>query len=234
MQTLVLGGETLSGYDIVDLHSVSYFSGADAYFRSEVTHLTEMRSYGMIVNMLWYLTTQPIRAAAYIYRKAEGVYIVESEAPTGDCKTDNRGPPGNRVCLKERPTRSYWVQATSNFDDKKIYNAPGLEYLNNTEPFHGIYLGDVVRSSLWWDEKVRPDTRIGANGRTNDYEPTPDDYDDAFSHTRDLNEYSKIPGVFRIPVCRSWNGETISDTNTTHHANAPCLSGSLDPTQRSS
>jgi hypothetical protein len=172
-------------------------------------------------------------------RRTEGVYVVESEAANGDCDKDSRGPPGNKVCLEERPKRSYWVQTIGNWRDNKIRYPPGIEKLNNTESHHGLWLGDVVRSSLWWDEVWKPSLKTNTKGNntnvTNSYLPELDAYDpDAISNTTYLTDYGNVPGTFHLPVCRSWNGEAISDTNTTHHANSPCLCDSVDPAQRSS
>jgi hypothetical protein len=172
-------------------------------------------------------------------RKTEGVYVVESEAANGDCDRDDRGPPGNKVCLEERPTRSYWVQTIGNWQDNKIRYPPGIENFNNTESYHGIWLSDVVRSSLWWDEVWKPNQETNSSVRTN-YEPDPGDWSlDHVANTTYLTDYGNVPGAFHLPVCRSWNGEAISDTKSKHHkakhhANAPCLCDSVNPAQRSS
>jgi hypothetical protein len=126
------------------------------------------------------------------------------------------------------------MQAIGNYEDSKIRYPPGMENLNNTESYHGIYPSDVVRSSLWWDEVWRPKHKSDASGQTNDYEPDRGTYDpQGINSTGYLVDYGNVPGIFRLQVCRSWYGEAISDIKNKYHANAPCLCDSPIPAQKS-
>jgi hypothetical protein len=108
-----------------------------------------------------------------------------------------------------------------------------MENLNNTESYHGVYLSDVVRSSLWWDEVWKPNQKTDENAQTNTYMPDPDTFNpDKLDNTTYLQDYSNVPGTFRLPVCRSWNGEAVSDIKSKDRAKAPCLCNSVDPAQR--
>jgi hypothetical protein len=109
-----------------------------------------------------------------------------------------------------------------------------MENLNNAESYHGFYLSDVVRSSLWWDEVWKPHKKTDENAQTNTYEPDPDTFNPKkVNDTAYLQDYGNVPGTFRLPVCRSWYGEAISDINSKDRANAPCLCNSVDPAQKS-
>jgi hypothetical protein len=79
MQTLVLGGTTQTGSNIVDLYKTAYFSGANVYFRSYVAFQMEMRSYASIIDTLWYA----------------GICVTRD---TADNEQENRGC----VCRRER------------------------------------------------------------------------------------------------------------------------------------
>ncbi|CAN9417814.1 unnamed protein product [Alternaria alternata] len=174
--------------------------------------------------------------------KTEGVYIVESLTPSGqNCDQDNRGPRSNKVCLEERPNRSYWTYAMSNYDDKKTRSPPGWEFLTSEEGFHGLYETDVVRSALWrgevWyphrdkqeelgcrDEPTAPEPpevyAEGVNATSpSELNPTNDLAPGAIPH---LTDYGNVPDGFDIPICHSWLGEAISDVNSTKNNNAPC------------
>ena len=175
-------------------------------------------------------------------RKTEGVYIVESLTHSGqNCDQDNRGPRSNKVCLEERPNRSYWTYAMSNYDDKKTRSPPGWEFLTSEEGFHGLYETDVVRSALWrgevWyphrdkqeelgcrDEPTAPEPpevyAEGVNATSpSELNPTNDLAPGAIPH---LTDYGNVPDGFDIPICHSWLGEAISDVNSTKNSNAPC------------
>ncbi|CAN9248688.1 unnamed protein product [Alternaria alternata] len=142
MALLSLGYETHNGHNIVDLFEKDFFFGANVYFRAWIQYVIGMKSYATIISALW---------------KTEGVYIVESLTPSGqNCDQDNRGPRSNKVCLEERPNRSYWTYAMSNYDDKKTRSPPGWEFLTSEEGFHGLYETDVVRSALWRGEVWYP------------------------------------------------------------------------------
>ncbi|KAH3916860.1 hypothetical protein HBI56_170130 [Parastagonospora nodorum] len=49
-------------------------------------------------------------------------------------------------------------------------------------------------------------------------------------HIRLLDHYGKVLGAINIAVCYSWSGEAITDVNSSHNTNAPCL---CDPPARS-
>jgi len=181
-----------------------------------------------------------------VCRKTEGVYIVESLVKSGDCDSDDRGPADLKVCLLERPERSYWVYAISNYDDKKLRAPPGLEYLNTTHPFHGIWLQDVVRSSLWWVEVHRPsslqpewvhdassssdsDTDSDSDSDFDEYAIPAINITSSAGNTTYLDDYGNVPGTFRIPICHSWNGEAISSIKSKHKVNGPCLCDAMNP-----
>jgi hypothetical protein len=184
-------------------------------------------------------------------RRTEGVYIIESLAANGHCDSDDRGPSGLKVCLEERPERSYWIYGITNYDDKKIRAPPGLEYLNNTNSFHGIWLSDVVRSSLYWDEvrepsQLQPEWEGGSMSSSDSSSESSSDSDsdsDAEMMPPEnmtipenitlLLDYGNVPGVFRIPICRSWFGEAISTIKSKDKVNGPCLCDSMDPDRAS-
>jgi hypothetical protein len=142
MAILSLGRKSRNGNDIIDLYAKDFFFGANVHFRAYVDFVVGMKSYATIISALW---------------KTEGVYIVESWAPaTSDCDKDDRGPAEIKVCLPERPDRSYWVYAMTNYHDKKTRKPPGWDYLASKEGFHGIFASDVVRAALWRDEVYGP------------------------------------------------------------------------------
>ncbi|CAN9195413.1 unnamed protein product [Alternaria alternata] len=227
MALLSLGYETHNGHNIVDLFEKDFFFGANVYFRAWIQYVIGMKSYATIISALW---------------KTEGVYIVESLTPSGqNCDQDNRGPRSNKVCLEERPNRSYWTYAMSNYDDKKTRSPPGWEFLTSEEGFHGLYETDVVRSALWrgevWyphrdkqeelgcrDEPTAPEPpevyAEGVNATSpSELNPTNDLAPGAIPH---LTDYGNVPDGFDIPICHSWLGEAISDVNSTKNNNAPC------------
>ncbi|KAI4612478.1 hypothetical protein J4E80_007212 [Alternaria sp. BMP 0032] len=231
MQIITTGGTTRDGHNIVHLYRSLFFYGSNVGFRAWASFMIEMRSYATIVNALW---------------KTEGVYIVESLVKSGDCDSDDRGPADLKVCLTERPERSYWVYAISNYDDKKLRAPPGLEYLNTTHPFHGIWLQDVVRSSLWWVEVHRPssmqpewvhdassssdsDTDSDSDSDFDEYAIPAINITSSAGNTTYLDDYGNVPGTFRIPICHSWNGEAISSIKSKHKVNGPCLCDAMNP-----
>jgi hypothetical protein len=55
MAILSLGGTTLDGYNLVVLFRYFFFYGANVGFRAWVSFMVEMRSYGTIINALWYV-----------------------------------------------------------------------------------------------------------------------------------------------------------------------------------
>ncbi|KAG9190448.1 hypothetical protein G6011_08536 [Alternaria panax] len=231
MAILSLGYETHNGHDVVDLYEKDFFFGANVYFRAWVQFVIGMKSYATIISALW---------------KTEGVYIVESLTPSGqNCDQDNRGPRLNKVCLKERPDRSYWVYAMSNYDDKKTRSPPGWEFLTSEDGFHGLYETDVVRSALWRAEVWYPhrDKReeLGCREPTAPEPPEvyeegvntqdPTDLNPSNSSTTDhltpgaiphLQDYGNVPDGFDVPICHSWLGEAISDVDSKKNNNAPC------------
>jgi hypothetical protein len=44
-----------------------------------------------------------------------------------------------------------------------------------------------------------------------------------------LKDYGNVPGVFRIPICRSWFGEAISTIDSKKKVNGPCLCDAMNP-----
>ncbi|KAL1797223.1 hypothetical protein ACET3X_003829 [Alternaria dauci] len=223
---LSLGFKTHNGHDIVDLFEKDFFFGANVYFRGWVQFVVGMKVYGVVTNALW---------------RTEGVYIVESLAPSGkNCDHDDRGPRSNRVCLEERPERSYWFYAMSNYDDKKIRSPPGWEYYTSENGFHGLYETDVVRSALWRAEvwyphrdkekelgcrdptAVEPPDVWGQGVNTTDPSDVNATDDRAPGQIPHLLDYGNAPDAFDIPICRSWLGQAISNVNSTKNNNAPC------------
>jgi hypothetical protein len=242
MTALVLGDETISGQDIVDLYRESFFFGADVHLREKLDFQMEMKTYGAVINALWYVKFLLYNSFLMDYRRLEGVYIVASWAQGGNCTGDTRGPSKNKVRLDERPDRAYWVQAITNFGEKKmkIHYPPGLDALNPR--FHGISLDDVVRSSIWFTEVYGPvhgkwigDMNHDRNEELDNDPPEevpPEEKRDVFAFepeptipagwNKTLKDYGYIPGIFQLPICYSWYGEAISTINQTHNANAPC------------
>ncbi|KAI4919355.1 hypothetical protein J4E90_001488 [Alternaria incomplexa] len=145
MAILASGYRSRNGHDIVELFAKDFFYGANVHYRSYVDFVIGMKSYATIISALW---------------KTEGVYVVASWAkPGGDCDQDDRGPAESKICLEERPDRSYWVYAMTNYKDKKMRSPPGWEYLNSEEGFHGLFASDVVRSALFKDEVYWPNRK---------------------------------------------------------------------------
>jgi hypothetical protein len=136
--TLVVGNRTISGQDIVDLYGDSFFAGADVHLREKLDSQMEMKSYGAVINALWYVTILLDELFLTDCRHLEGVYIVASWADGGNCTEDTRGPYKSKVCLDVRPDRAYWVQAITNFNGKKmkIHYPPGLDALNPRLPWN--------------------------------------------------------------------------------------------------
>ncbi|KAE8843682.1 hypothetical protein PTNB73_08740 [Pyrenophora teres f. teres] len=214
MELITLGHKSSHQKDVVQLYKENFFSGGDVHFRKMVDFQIEMRSYAAILNALW---------------KTEGVYIVESLAPNGNCNFDDRGPSWNRVCLSERLGHSYWIQAITNYDDGKIRHVPGIDQLNPAQSFHGIYLSDVVRSSIWWEEEVRlgeSELKTRSSGGNPAQRSAPLQSRDKIERLRD---FGNVPGEFLLPICRSWKGEAITAINDFRHTNAPCQCDGRNP-----
>ncbi|KAH6875193.1 hypothetical protein BKA58DRAFT_454051 [Alternaria rosae] len=233
MRILASGYKTRNGHDIIDLFAKDFFHGANVHFRSYVDFVIGMKSYATIISALW---------------KTEGVYVVESWAkPGGDCDQDDRGPAENKICLEERPDRSYWVYAMTNYKDKKTRSPPGWEYLTSEEGFHGLFASDVVRSGLWKDEVYWPHRKKEERDRNstdsascpsvnndklqNVTAPEPVNLDGEVEY---LEDYGNAPDGFDVAVCRSWLGEAISSTGSTDNQNAPCQCDPMNPTYAAS
>jgi hypothetical protein len=70
-------------------------------------------------------------------------------------------------------------------------------------PKHGLWLDDVIRSSLWWGGVWKPNQETDADLKRS-YKPDLDYYDpDKVSSTRYLTDYGNVPGTFHLPVCRN-------------------------------
>jgi hypothetical protein len=175
------------------------------------------------------------------------------------CDQDTRGPAEGRVCLYERKDHAYYVQTITNYNDNKIRHPPGMKYLLGEEGFKGATLEDFVRSSLFQDEIWRLESEGGANiqevfDEAIDEVPidvptnvkrsipvtNPVAFDDFDWHPKQslqgndsqimrLDHYGDVPAAVKLPICRSWYGEAISDINSSDHSNAPCV---CDPPAR--
>jgi hypothetical protein len=71
------------------------------------------------------------------------------------CEQDTRVPAHGRVCLKERPSHVYYMQALTHAHNNTIRYPPGMDNLLTAEGFKGLTLEDFVRSSLFQDEVWR-------------------------------------------------------------------------------
>jgi hypothetical protein len=90
-------------------------------------------------------------------RQFEGTSIIESIVEDGKtCEQDTRGPAKGRVCLQERPSHVYYMQAVTHATNNTIRYPPGMDNLLTEEGFKGLYLEDLVRSALFQDEVWRP------------------------------------------------------------------------------
>lgn len=70
--------------------------------------------------------------------------------------TETRGPQETKVCLEGRSSHVYYVNAITNYGDKKIQSPPGMRHIEAEQGFRGVMKEDLVRSSLWEDEIHRP------------------------------------------------------------------------------
>ena len=53
MNNLVLGGETQSGQNLVDLYAAGFYVDSRIDLREYVTFIMQMKHYGAVVNALW-------------------------------------------------------------------------------------------------------------------------------------------------------------------------------------
>ncbi|KAK3209516.1 hypothetical protein GRF29_69g2031129 [Pseudopithomyces chartarum] len=74
----------------------------------------------------------------------EQVYILDTDASGwGDCEGDSRGPPRNKVCLPERPDKTFWLYGIE--PQESVASPPGLRtILENPDRYHGITKEDII------------------------------------------------------------------------------------------
>jgi hypothetical protein len=139
----------------------------------------------------------------------------------------------------------YWIYSVGLDNEKTITSPPGFGLLAGRTGYKGLLLEDVIRSSLWIEEKWA--FQKGSNGTHNstgimnaliqplpkvDHYPTMKDVEGTLGNSTStpsglllnpLDDYGTVPGTFAFPICRSWSGFAISSVNIEDSANAPCI-----------
>ncbi|KAF2877022.1 hypothetical protein BDV95DRAFT_601439 [Massariosphaeria phaeospora] len=206
----IMVGTVLGNIDLRTLIASGDYIEPHPDFFSALKSVTDRYQFAAAVNSLWTF---------------DRPYILDVDAEMG-CENDRRGPALNKVCLSERPGKSYWIYAIMQDEEHSKTNnahirAPTGLYrfrpdnnLDYNRDMHRITIEDIVRSSLWVHENHLEDairnmdaTRI------------------ADMHRHASTNLGQVPGAFTIAVCRNPGGESITTTNQNDARNYPCMCG---------
>ncbi|KAF2112251.1 hypothetical protein BDV96DRAFT_580408 [Lophiotrema nucula] len=56
-----------------------------------------------------------------IWTDLERAYILDTDAQRGSCERDRQGPTDLRICLDERPGRSYWIYTIDHSEENNLF-----------------------------------------------------------------------------------------------------------------
>jgi hypothetical protein len=221
-------GETnRAGMNIAQLLMDEHFFAPDDDLLLSLQKREEQWNFAGLMNVLWTF---------------ERPYILDVDAPEG-CESDKRGPSEYRVCLPEFPNRSFWLYSIGRVEEKDTFRNDQAQVTGpynfhafdkeNTET-HLLTREDIIRSSLFVHRHNLHDaiesgniTVMRAAFQQEGYElpvAGPSEIIDRASHAEKGN-LGKVPGQFRIAVCRNPGGEAVSSVWSDDSRNYPCMCG---------
>jgi hypothetical protein len=129
----------------------------------------------------------------------------------------------NRVCLPERPGRTYWLYSldrgeefdTFTNDQAKVKGPTGYRnfFPENNKGYYNLTKQSIVRSSLV------------AHSLPDEIQNSPNLLELIKHWDHGDPTMGEVPGAFSVPVCRNPGGEAISSVWGKRSRNYPCMCG---------
>ncbi|KAH7073297.1 hypothetical protein FB567DRAFT_428776, partial [Paraphoma chrysanthemicola] len=230
MRDLMIGNLNNGAMDITDVLLDKDFLAPDPNLQTLFRDKEEQYLFATTVNSVW---------------RFDRPYIVEADAVTGiGCTDDLRGHSAYRVCLPERPYKSFWLYAIDQGrendkgknDQAQVSGPTGFRHFDYARAAtYNITKEDIVRSSLFVHKHKLDNGMdlplIGKAFRSEGVKlPKLQKAMDRVLPDQDTEvkapeHLGLVPGAFTIPICRNPGGEAISSVHKDKARNYPCMCG---------